>query len=166
MKSNTPLSCWCFVILELNKLLKTSFDGLCLHKTNPYVSTTTLWLNGIVSSPKESRAFHKGRKSLQKGRLIIQKRHFQFRDSTEKEKGARCLFMGLRNKSSCCATGAKKEHPKLHLSCLGEMCLWQKKICLVTVSLVVLRVWKGCLVCYYLIRCTLVVKSLPPFKRQ
>ena len=108
MKSNTPLSCWYSVILELNKLLKTSFDGLCLHKTNPYVSTTTLWLNGIVSSPKESRAFHKGRKSLQKGRLIIQKRHFQFRDSTEKEKGARCLFMGLRNKSSCCATGAKK----------------------------------------------------------
>ena len=110
MKSNTPLSCWYSVILELNKLLKTSFDGLCLHKTNPYVSTTTvLWLNGIVSSPKESRAFHKGRKSLQKGRLIIQKRHFQFRDSTGKEKGARCLFMGLRNKSSCCATtGAKK----------------------------------------------------------
>ena len=166
MKSNTPLSCWCSVILELNKLLKTSFDGLCLHKTNPYVSTTTLWLNGIVSSPKESRAFHKGRKSLQKGRLIIQKRHFQFRDSTEKEKGARCLFMGLRNKSSCCATtGAKKSIPNFTFH-VWVRCVFDKKICCVTVSFVVLRVWKGCLVCYYLIRCTLVVKSLPPFKRQ
>ena len=127
MKSNTPLSCWCSVILELNKLLKTSFDGLCLHKTNPYVSTTTLWLNGIVSSPKESRAFHKGRKSLQKGRLIIQKRHFQFRDSTEKEKGARCLFMGLRNKSSCCATGAKKKSIPNFTFHVWVRCVFDKK---------------------------------------